>query len=300
MRVALLGSSGLLGSAFQEKFSGWPEWDVVSLSRSQSPHSASHVRFGSLEEAIDAIRNGHFDLAINCIALASHEGCEEDVEQAFAVNAEFPGELAAACAQAGVRLVHISTDAVFDGPHSEPFTEVDIPRPLSAYGRSKLEGENQVLGEQPDALVVRTNFFSWSVSGRNGVLDFFLNALTQGREVPGFTDYVTSSIYAGDLADSLRDLLTLDYSGIVHIVSSSAVSKFEFGNLVAEVFGLRADLIWKSSLASQTGLTHRAPDLSLSPALIESILLRSMPSTKEGITRASEDSAAFKRFWAQT
>lgn len=300
MRVALLGSSGLLGSAFQEKFAGWPEWDVVTLSRSQSPHSASHVQFESLGEAINVTRSGHFDLAINCIALASHEGCEEDVETAYAVNAEFPGKLAAACAQAGVRLIHISTDAVFDGPHSEPFTELDIPLPLSAYGRSKLEGENQVLGEQPDALVVRTNFFSWSVSGRNGVLDFFLNALTQGREVPGFTDYVTSSIYAGDLANSLRDLVTLDYSGILHIVSTSAVSKFEFGNLVAEVFGLRADLIWESSLASQTALTHRAPDLSLSPALIESILLRSMPSTKEGLIRASEDSVAFKRYWAQT
>lgn len=297
MRVALLGSSGLLGSAFQEKFAGWPEWDVVTLSRSQSPHSASHVRFGSLEEAIDAIRNGHFDLAINCIALASHEGCEEDVEQAFAVNAEFPGELAAACAQAGVRLVHISTDAVFDGPHSEPFTEVDIPRPLSAYGRSKLEGENQVLAEQSDALVVRTNFFSWSVSGRNGVLDFFVNALTQGREVPGFTDYVTSSIYAGDLADSLRDLVLLNYSGIIHMVSSSAVSKFEFGNLVAEIFGLRAERIRKSSLTSQTGLTHRAPDLSLSPKLLEKVLGREIASTRDGIVRAKAEKAAFGDFW---
>ena len=297
MRIALLGSSGLLGSAFQEKFAGWPEWDVVTLSRSQSPHSASHVQFESLGEAIDAIRKGHFDLAINCIALTSHEGCEEDVEQAFAVNAEFPGELAAACTQAGVRLVHISTDAVFHGPHSEPFTEVDIPRPLSAYGRSKLEGENQVLGEQPDALVVRTNFFSWSVSGRNGVLDFFLNALTQAREVPGFTDYVTSSIYAGDLADSLRDLVRLHHSGIIHMVSSSAVSKFEFGNLVAEVFGLRADLIRKASLTSQTGLTHRAPDLSLSPELLEKVLGRKMASARDGIVRAKGEKAAFGDFW---
>ena len=286
-----------MGRAIQEKFAEWSERDVVTLSRIQSPQSASHVQFESLEEAIDVTRSGHFDLAINCIALASHEGCEEDVEKAFAVNAEFPGKLAAACAQAGARLIHISTDAVFDGPHSEPFTELDVPLPLSAYGRSKLEGENQVLGEQPDALVVRTNFFSWSVSGRNGVLDFFLNALTQGREVPGFTDYVTSSIYAGDLADSLRDLLMHDYSGIVHIVSSSAVSKFEFGNLVAEVFGLRADLIWESSLATQTGLTHRAPDLSLSPELLEKVLGRKMASTRGGIVRAKAEKAAFGDFW---
>ena len=299
MRVAVLGSSGLLGGFFEYSFDHCFGWEVTTLSRSHNGKNARHTVISSLADALEIVRQGSFNVVINCVAMASHEGCENDVEQAFAVNAEFPGKLAAACAEAGVRLIHISTDAVFDGPHSEPFTEVDIARPFSAYGRSKLEGENQVLGEQPNALVVRTNFFSWSVSGRNGVLDFFHNALTQGREVPGFTDYVTSSIYAGDLADSLRDLVMLDYSGIVHIVSSSAVSKFEFGNLVAEVFGLRANLIWKSSLGSQTGLTHRAPDLSLSPALVESILLRSMPSTKEGLTRANEDSVAFKRYWTQ-
>ena len=300
MRVAVLGSSGLLGGFFEYTFEHRFGWEVTTLSRSHNRKNPRHTVISSLADALEIVRQGSFNVVINCVAMASHEGCENDVERAFAVNAEFPGNLAAACAEAGVRLIHISTDAVFDGPHSEPFTEVDIARPLSAYGRSKLEGENQVLAELPDALVVRTNFFCWSESGGKGVLDFFFSALSQGREVPGFTDYLTSSIYAGDLADSLRDLVLLNYSGIIHMVSTSAVSKFEFGNLVAEIFGLRADLIRESSLTSQTSLAHRAPDLSLSPALIESVLRRPMPTTKEGLIRASKDSLVFKKYWSQS
>jgi len=297
MRVAVLGSSGLLGGFFEYSFEHWFGWEVTTLGRSHNRKNPRHAVISSLADALEIVRQGSFNMVVNCVAIASHEGCEDDVEQAFAVNAEFPGKLAIVCAQSGARLIQISTDAVFDGPHLEPFTEVDVPRPLSAYGRSKLEGENRTLAELPDALVVRTNFFCWSKSGRNGVLDFFFNALSQGREVPGFTDYLTSSIYAGDLSDSLRDLALLNYSGIIHIVSSSALSKFEFGNLVSEIFGLRADLIMESSLASQTGLAHRAPDLSLSPKLLEKVLGREIASTRDGIVRAKAEKAEFGDFW---
>ena len=297
MNVALLGATGLLGSALRFQFSEWADWEVTTFSRKISGQEEGTIQVGSLEELIDEIRTGEFQLVINCIALASHEGCEEDEAQAFAINAVFPGELASACSQVGARLIHISTDAVFDGPHSAPFVESDIPLPISVYGRSKLEGEKLVLSRNHRALVVRTNFFTWSRSGSSGVLDFFVNGLSEGKRLPGFTDYLTSSIYAGDLAKDIRDLTELDYSGVIHVVSSEAISKFSFGQLVAEVFELPVSLVVESSLSSQEGLAHRAPDLALSPGRLEGLLDRSAPSTRDGLQRAKLERAAFEAFW---
>lgn len=295
MRVAVVGSSGLLGTFFAFAFDRWFGWEVTALSRSHGENSPRHIHFDSLDAATEIVRRGNFDVVVNCVAMASHEGCELDSATAFRVNSTFAGDLAKSCRESGARLVHISTDAVFDGPHEKPFSEVDEPNPVSAYGLSKLEGERSVASANSEAMIIRTNFFSWSKSGNHGVLDFFYSALRESKSVGGFTDYFTSSMYVGDLAETVRDLVGLGYSGLIHAVADQAISKFEFGRSVAQVFSFSPLLVEPSTLSEQSFLAHRAPDLSLSPAKLQSLVGREAAPSFEGLKRAKEE---MEEFWA--
>jgi len=296
MRVGLVGANGLLGSYFLYAFMKKFEWDVYTISRSPVEKSSHHLGIESLIDVADLVQNYKFDLVVNCAAMASHEGCEREPEDAYFVNGDFPGILAQACASSGAYLVHISTDAVFDGEHDEPFSEKDEPLPQSVYGKSKLLGEIRALEAEETSLVLRTNFFSWSSDGKKGVLDFFVNAFQEARTVPGFTDYFTSSLYAADLVAALHDLVRDRQSGVFHVVSSSPMSKHEFGVSVAEVFDFPDSGIESATLAEQNFMAHRASDLSLSPAKLESFIGRKMLSTVEGLRLARAEMVDFWNF----
>lgn len=296
MRVGLIGANGLLGSYFLYAFAAKFGWEVVTIGRSSVRKSSVHIEIESLAEVGHLVEVHNFDLVVNCVAMASHEGCEAAPQDAYLVNGHFPGKLAEACASSGAFFVQISTDAVFDGEHDEPFTETDTPRPKSIYGKSKLLGEKLTLEAGETPLILRTNFFSWSSDGKKGVLDFFVSAFQEERTVPGFSDYFTSSLYAADLAMALRDLFRAGQSGVFHVVSSSPMSKHQFGLSVAQVFDFPDPRIELSTLAGQGFMAHRASDLSLSPAKIEEFLGRKMSSTVEGLELARAEMVDFWNF----
>lgn len=288
MRVLVIGGSGFLGaqlgvSVAQHGFHG------TSLSR-RPAHTFD--RSHRLEEPGDLshlLDSNEWDVVINSVAIASHEECERDPELARTVNARWPEEWARLCEARGVPFVHVSTDAVFSGEQDDLYTEISLVGPTSQYGKSKREGEERVLASSPDALVVRTNFFGWSESGQVGILDFFVRHLSNGLPVTGFTDYVTSSIYAGDFADALWELIAARSSGIVHLTSSTPLSKFEFGCAVAKVFGFPVSLITPGSKDSGGLAVSRGSFLGLSNQIAEELLGREMPSTVSGLERARRE-----------
>lgn len=296
MRVGLIGANGLLGTYFLYAFTAKFGWEVVTIGRSLVRNSSDHLGIQSLDDVGHLVQVHRFDLVVNCVAMASHEGCEIAPQDAYLVNGNFPGMLAEACSSSGALFVQISTDAVFDGEHDEPFTENDMPQPQSVYGKSKLLGERLTLEAGKNPLILRTNFFSWSSDGRKGVLDFFLRAFREARTVPGFTDYFTSSLYAADLAMALHELVRARESGVFHVVSSTPLSKHEFGLSVAQVFDFPDPRIELSTLAGQGFMAHRASDLSLSPAKIEGLLGRKMSSTVEGLELARAEMVDFWKF----
>ena len=296
MRVGLIGANGLLGTYFLYAFIVKFGWEVVTIGRSPVRKSSDHLAIASLSEVGHLVQVHNFDLVVNCVAMASHEGCEIAPQDAYSVNGDFPGKLAEACASSGALFVQISTDAVFDGEHDEPFTENDTPRPQSVYGKSKLRGERLTLEAGETPLILRTNFFSWSSDGKKGVLDFFVSAFQEARTVPGFSDYFTSSLYAADLAMALHELVRAGESGVFHVVSSTPLSKHEFGLSVAQVFDFSEPNIELATLAEQGFMAHRASDLSLSPAKIERFLGRKMASTLEGLELARAEMVDFWNF----
>jgi dTDP-4-dehydrorhamnose reductase len=157
-----------------------------------------------------------------------------------------------------------------------------------------------VLEVNEAALVVRTNFFGWSPSGKVGILDYFYQALSTGTQPSGFFDYVTSSIYIPHLARLLWRSAKRDLNGILHLAASTPLSKLDFGRLVALYTGHSPNRVRRKSKASSPLLRTRGENLSLASHRAGRLLEVPMPTTESGIESAVADRAGtlsyFKRF----
>lgn len=254
MRVLLVGGASLLGQyvAREAVAEGTEVWathrGAPPALAGTRPVTADLADSASLRSALDAARP---DAAILCAALTGVDDCEDHPDEARRANAEGPAALADLCAARGVRLVHMSTDYVFDG-EAGPYDEDADPRPVNVYGATKRAGEVEVLRRHPGAAVVRVAaLYGWNrVRGKPNSVTWILETLKRGEPVPLFTDQRTSPTYAGDAAPILLALLASDATGIFHVAPPDCVSRFELGALVCEVFGLPRELLKPATLAA--------------------------------------------------
>lgn len=285
------GASGFLGANI-----GWSLTSSarrVALSRTgAAPHHFDEALAGDLQNAsvlADQVLGLKPDVVLHAAALASHQACEREPDLALLINAKATGILAEAAHQVGARFVYISTDAVFDGRIGH-YREDDPPSPNSIYGRTKLAGE-ALAQDFTDALVIRTNFFGWSPSGSRSILEFFVNELSQGHRIRGFTDFTTSSAYAQDLVQTIHSLLDAGAVGTFHVTSSDSMTKHDFGVAVAEEFSLDSCLI---DPAKTDIHPSRAGDISLDVTKVQRLLGVELPTMREGIRRALDDSETLR------
>jgi dTDP-4-dehydrorhamnose reductase len=172
-----------------------------------------------------AIRRLEPRAVVNCAAYTNVDAAEADEATATLVNGDAAGNVARACAAAGARLVHVSTDYVFDGSKREPWIESDATSPLGAYGRSKLHGEDLVRAELPDHAIVRTAWL-FGPHGPNFV-STMLRLATERDEVQVVTDQVGSPTFAGHLAPALVDMAERTDTGIFHGAGAGSCSWYE-------------------------------------------------------------------------
>jgi dTDP-4-dehydrorhamnose reductase len=181
------------------------------------------------------------DVVVNCAAYTAVDDAESDQARAYAVNAAGPEYLAAACARAGARIVHISTDYVFDGDFGDaaprPYEPSDEARPLSVYGQTKLSGEQAVLAALPQAVVVRT---AWVYTGGNGK-DFVatMRGKAAGDQVIKMVDDQTGSpTYVADLVGALLEVVDgRVQAGIVHAANDGGATRCGQARAVFECLG---------------------------------------------------------------
>jgi dTDP-4-dehydrorhamnose reductase len=236
---------------------------------------------GEAERLLDAVQP---DLVIHCAAMAILDRCEEEHGQAWQVNAELPGRLAAEAGRRGIRFVHFSTDAVFDGQAGE-YSEEDEPNPISVYARSKLAGERLVLEANPAALVARVNFYGWSLTGRRSLAEWFFFNLQAGRSVPGFTDLVYCPMLTNDLVDLVFRIQAAGLKGLYHVFSSGSLSKYEFGVALAHACGLDERLITRSSSSQSPLKAPRSRCLTMRSDKLERDLGVTLPGPGDGLRR---------------
>jgi dTDP-4-dehydrorhamnose reductase len=182
-------------------------------------------------------------------------------------------------------LIHISTDAVFDGAKDGVYTEEDAPNPLGIYARTKLDGEASVLAADPQAVVARVNFFGWSLSGTRSLSEYFVNCLTTGNKCNGFNDVWFCPLFVGDLAGILVRMLERGLSGLYHVVGSQALTKLDFGVRIARQFGFDESLIQPISITESGLMATRSPNLRLSVHKLSTDLGIEIPTVSTGIEK---------------
>lgn len=293
-RILITGVSGLLG--LNLAMDACQNHQVTGVANT---HSLAGAPFGLIHENLQnfnvipvLLEQVCPDLVIHCAAQANLETCENDPAGAEQINALLPGELAYQSGKRGIRMVHISTDAVFDGqiplpsslaPIREGYREEDSPNPLSVYARTKLEGERAVASANPNALIARVNFYGWSLSGRRSLAEFFFNHLSAGQRVNGFTDVYFCPLYVKELGRILLTMADLDLHGIYHVVSSEAISKDAFGRKLAQQFHLDESLITATSVMAGGLKAARSPNLVLSTVKLANALGYPLPGIATGL-----------------
>ena len=295
MKFLVLGASGFLGSyvGYGLEAAGH---EAIGVARRPVPHYSQARMVASLGEVQKEILSDSWDVVINCIAVASHEACEESPREAERINAELPGMWARAARDTGARFLHVSTDAVFDGATGN-YSETDPTNPFSIYGESKLAGEVAAMNET-NALIVRTNFFGWSPTRTRSILEFFINNLEANINVPGFTDFTVTSLYVRQCAEVIRQLARKiteqEDSNIWHVASTDALTKYEFGVEVANIFGLNPELIVaQESPRENNHQVSRSRNISLNTTKTQQFLnqagLPPLKSQREEIIQASKE-----------
>jgi len=222
------------------------------------------------------------DLIIHCAALTNIDICEDDPDEAYRQNVLASRHIAQLADQTGAYLIHISTDAVFDG-RAGNYRETDEPNPISVYGKTKLQAEHEVLSIHPSSGIVRTNIYGWNKRDKFSLAEWMLNKLEKNDELPAFKDIIYSPILVNDLIVQLFALYDKKFSGTLHLAGGESCSKLEFANVLAEVFALDKSRIKATSIDDLNLRAPRGKNISLDVSRAQELLNTSLPKVREGL-----------------
>jgi UDP-4-amino-4,6-dideoxy-N-acetyl-beta-L-altrosamine transaminase/dTDP-4-dehydrorhamnose reductase len=259
LKILITGGTGLLAQELDRIYSSLGH-SVKRLSRSKVEGSIS-VNYLNREELVSQVSEIEFDLIINTVAITSVEKCEENFYAAYQANTLIAKNISYLANKLNKKLVHISTDH-FTDQNVQCSKENEIGLPLNNYASTKLIGEKEVLQENIDSLIIRTNFFGWG-EVRDTFSDKILTGLRENKELKLFKDVFYTPIFIETLSDSIMALVEKNVAGIYNVVSDERISKYEFGIMLSEVFGLSPANIIPVSI-KDSGLVQRPLEMSLS------------------------------------
>jgi dTDP-4-dehydrorhamnose reductase len=282
MRLLVTGGAGMLGQAVATAATRLGH-DVIALSRAElDVTDAEHVRRVIAAAEPRAI--------VNCAAWTDVDGAETAEAAATAVNGDGAGNVARVAAETGARLVHVSTDYVFDGTKSAPWVESDQVAPIGAYGRSKLAGEEEVARAGGEHAIVRSAWL-FGAGGRNFV-DTMLALGDERDEVTVVTDQVGSPTWTGHLAEALVELAERRGDvGTFHAAAAGACSWYE---LAVEVFD-RAGVRCRVLPTTAERFARAAPRPAYSVLGTERDATPILPSWQEGVAAYLTEKAVVAR-----
>ena len=293
--VLILGASGFLGGSPNFHFANDSRLQVTAGSRNLGGDGGfSDYSPDNLARLFDRAEP---DYVINCAGVVGHDKVQSNPDAAQVANVEIPSTLADLTARQGIGFVHFSSDAVYSGqPDEAPFSEDSPAAPFSLYGHMKYQSECKVMDQNPNAAVLRVNFFGWSRAGKTGILDYFVARAFSGLQAVGYQNYRATSLYVGELARVCAEMMFAKESGVFNVGSPDSRSKLEFGREVFARIGADSELIVPGdpSIWELEGVSSR--DLSMSSAKVEMTLGLSLLSQLEGVSEAVASASDFLRF----
>lgn len=276
-RAIVFGCAGQLGVELVREFQ-LRGYDVAGWERSQVD-----ITDGSAVE--HAIARFNPDVVLNAAAYNQVDVAESEPAAAFQVNALAVRNIALACRQSGARLVHYSTDYVFDGTAGRPYVETDPPRPLGAYAVSKLAGEYYARAYLDDVLIVRTSGvfgLGGLQTARGNFIELMLRLAREGRTIRVVEDHIGSPTYAPALAARTADLVERGITGVIHVGGGTPISWFDFARMIFAEAGLQPDL--RPTTEREYRTPARRPKYSaLSNERMESLGIAPMPPLETAV-----------------
>jgi dTDP-4-dehydrorhamnose reductase len=226
--ILVTGSNGQLGKELQQLAAAYPQYKFVFASR----EDLKLHHFPLVENFFIGVQPQY---CINCAAYTAVDKAESEPDMAMLVNGEAVGNLAAICKKYNTKLIHISTDYVFDGESETPYKEDDPTGPINTYGRSKLLGEQLCIKEDDEAIIIRTSWV-YSAYGHNFVKTM-MRLMSERNDINVVNDQIGSPTHAADLAKAILHIIDSGkwQSGIYHYSNEGKISWYEFAVAIKEL-----------------------------------------------------------------
>jgi len=290
VKILVTGANGMLGNTLCRLFTFDHEVyafhrDVRSYTDCSAAYRLDLLEENKVERLFDQLAP---DLVIHCAGLADIDACERAADQALATNVVATENVARYC-PVNTPLVYISTDQVY-GDATNHFEGVVDLRPVNIYGQTKLQAEEIIRKLRPNHIVIRTNIFGWNAKpGKISAAESIYRSLRAGEALTLFTDYLFSPIYSKVVGEIILQLVAKKFRGTLNVGSVSPCSKYQFGQVLAKIFGLDSSLIAAGSIGDHVFSAKRPSCLNLNVDKASEMGIV-LPTYQASLERFREDS----------
>ena len=236
--VLVLGNGFLGGHITNELEKRNISFSVTNFNKQDTEHFIDIKDISSIEKIVSDISP---DLIINCVAIGKIDYLESHPEIAFSLNSEGAKNIATVAKKFQIKLIHISTDSIFDGKQGN-YLESDVPNPLNVYAQSKVKAEEFVRNITDNHIIIRTNFYGYDSRG-NWFFNWVYGQFTHKQKIFGFDDVRFNPLEVSNLSKIILDIALTDFTGTINLGSTETISKYQFIVKVAEVFGFDPNMI---------------------------------------------------------
>ena len=238
-KIMITGASGQLGKALYRCLGNNNQYELLLTGLANEDEHILDLDITNQDAVDKFIDESKPDIIINCAAMTAVDLCESEQDSAFRINALGPKYLALAAERNGSKLIHVSTDYVFDGNAKRPYTEEDTPNPISIYGKSKLAGEEYVLKLCTKYFIVRA---AWLYGEGKNFVKTMLNLASSGKKIRVVNDQYGTPTSALEVAKTIIYLMETDAYGIYHTTCEGFTNWYEFALSIFKEAGLNVDV----------------------------------------------------------
>lgn len=250
-RILITGSNGFVGSSLAAHFIKSGKYEILCTSKNENelPLDIDFIKADlSVKKEVKGVFTKFYpDFVVNAAAMTNVDGCEEEKEYAWQVNVKPVEYLSVYCRAMQAKLIHFSTDYIFDGNFG-PYYEEDLPNPLNNYGRTKLASENALQAAHIENAIIRTNVvFGNTIGKKKDFIAWLIEKLSIGHPVSIVDDQYNNPTFVNDLVFTVKKIIECGKSGVFNVGGKDFLSRYEFAQKTAEIFDLDSSLIFPVS-----------------------------------------------------